>query len=218
MAILARRWPRPEKAAVKISEFEIPEEDALNIDHPRQSPRLLACLLLGATLLIPARNAHATEQLEAFTVALLGGVGGTSDATPSSGYSNSSYQANFLLATEARTHLAVRVGQLDLKDFGGSGGFVDPSLQYVTIGGEYRLQQSFYESGIYISLGGYRLNGTLANGKSADESTFGVAVGATGEFKINRRLGVVLELSGHYADLDRLQFFAMAHAGLAVRF
>ena len=214
-----------------ISEIEIPEEDALNTDHPRLSPArgrlaptvptapiFLACALLGAALLVPTRHAQATEQLEAFTVAVLGGIGGTSDATPSSGYSNPSYQANFLLATEARTHLAMRVGQLDLKDFGGTGGYVDPSLQYVTIGGEYHLQQSFYESGIYIALGGYRLNGTLANGKSDNESTFGVAVGATGEFKINRRLGVVLEFSGHYADLERLQFFAMAHAGLAVRF
>lgn len=172
--------------------------------------------MLATALFIPTRSAHAAEQLSAFTVALLGGAGGTSDATPSSGYGNPSYQANFLLATEARTHVALRVGQLDFDD--AAGGLFEPSLQYVTIGGEYRLQQSFYESGIYIALGGYRLNGELANGQSGDETTFGLAIGATGEFKINRRLGVVLELSGHYADLERLQFFAMGHAGLSVRF
>lgn len=196
----------------------------MNVDHPRAplarrraAHFVLACTFLSVlTLLAPLRSAHAAEQLSAFTVALLGGAGGTSDATPSSGYGNASIQANFLLATEARTHVALRVGQLDFDD--PAGGLFEPSLQYVTIGGEYRLQQSFYESGIYIALGGYRLGGDLANGQSDDETTFGLAVGATGEFKINRRLGVVIELSGHYADLERLQFFAMGHAGLSVRF
>ena len=42
----------------------------------------------------------------------------------------------------------------------------------------------------------------------------------TGEFPITRQLGVLVELSGHYADLRRegVQFFGMGHAGVVWHF
>ena len=39
-----------------------------------------------------------------------------------------------------------------------------------------------------------------------------------GEFTVTQWLGVLVELSGHYADLDEAQFFGMGHAGLSIHF
>ena len=108
-------------------------------------------------------------------------------------------------------------GRLALDEDESFGSLRDAELTYATIGGEYRSHQDFYESGVYVALGGYRLEGTAA-GRDSRDSSWGLAVGVTGELPLKRWLGVQAEISGHYIDFDEAQFFAMAHAGLAIHF
>ena len=46
----------------------------------------------------------------------------------------------------------------------------------------------------------------------------GLALGATGELPINRHLGFLAEVSGHYIHFRDEQFFAMGHLGIALHF
>ena len=104
---------------------------------------------------------------------------------------------------------------LDKDEFFGS--LSDTELTYATLGGEYRGRQGFWQSGIYLALGAYRLEGTRFF-QDEEETSWGLSLGVTGELPINRTLGVQAEVSGHYVDFDDFQFFAMAHAGLVVHF
>jgi hypothetical protein len=40
----------------------------------------------------------------------------------------------------------------------------------------------------------------------------------TGDFRLTDRFSIVIELSGHYTDLDAADLLAMGHAGVAFRF
>ena len=125
---------------------------------------------------------------------------------------------NLGLVTEPRTHLVLRTGRLGLDKDKLFGSLSNADMEYVTIGGEYRYSEKFYESGAFVALGGYRLNGTRASGRDAREDTWGVSVGFTGELPIRRWLGVQAEISGHYVDFREEQFFIMGHVGVAFHF
>jgi hypothetical protein len=171
---------------------------------------LLAALLAGG---FGARGLHAQE-LYTFTVGVMGGIGGSPD-TASSSFDRRSLQVNLQFETDPRTQVGIRVGQIDLADGGERiNGLFEPKLQYVSVGGEYRTRQSYYDSGIFIALGGYRLEGSGGSSQTAA----GVSAGATGEFNFNRHFGVIAEIAGHYADLDDLQYFGTAQIGLAFHF
>ena len=89
----------------------------------------------------------------------------------------------------------------------------------MTIGGEYRIPETFFDSGIYLALGGYRLEGTALLGRRrAATPRRGSRSASPGEFKVNRWLGVLVELSGHYVDFDEAQLFAMGHGGVVFHF
>lgn len=170
-----------------------------------------ACLLL-----LPA-TAHAQEPYSV-TVGLLGGIGGSDDAEPASGFDNRGLQLGLALLTEPGVLIGLRGGRLELGDDGEAfGPLLDAQLDYLTIAGEYRYRESFYESGLYLGLGAYRLEGLLGQ-REEEETAPGFVLGVTGEFTIVRRLAVLVELSGHYVDLDAAQLFGMAHAGLELRF
>ncbi len=183
----------------------------------RRDHHLISKLLLLLALLFAPAAASAQESYS-FTVGLLGGLGGSFDAEPGDDLSNTGYQLNFTMVTEPRTHVGFRAGQLALDGDGLFGSLRDAELSYVTVGGEYRASQGFYDSGLYIALGGYRLEGLAFDGRDESETSIGLALGVTGEFEINRWLGVVLELSGHYVDFEDAQLFGMGHAGLAIHF
>jgi hypothetical protein len=154
------------------------------------------------------------QELYTFTVGVLGGVAGSPD-TPSTSFDRQSLQVNLQFETDARTQVGIRVGQVELTDKGERlNGLFEPKLQYVSIGGEYRTRQSYYDSGIFIALGGYRLEGSGGSSKTAA----GLSAGATGEFTFNRHVGVIAEIAAHYADLDDLQYFGSAQIGLAFHF
>jgi len=172
--------------------------------------------LLAGLLLLP--GAARAQELYTFTAAALGGIGGSVDADPGGDLGNTGYQLNLGMVTDPRTLVTVRLGRLGLDADEFFGSLTDADLSYVTIGGEYRFDETWYDSGVYLGLGGYRLEGTKRNGEDSRDSSIGLTIGVTGEFKVNRWLGVLLELSGHYVDFDEAQIFGMAHGGLAVHF
>ncbi len=174
------------------------------------------CLLTVAVLLPGAARAQLSYL---YGVNAFVGIGGSSDATPEAGFSNSTYQLGFNLSTEPRGRLGVRFGKLDLDDEGQFGDLFEADLTYLTVGGEYRYRASFYDSGLYVGLGGYKLAGRdISDNSSADETNLGLALGLTGEFAINRRWAVVVELSGHWVDFDKSHVFGMGHVGLGYSF
>ena len=172
-------------------------------------------VLIFALLLTPALAG--AQELYTYTVGALGGIGGSPDADPGDGFSNTGLQLNLGMVTERNSQFALRLGRLQLDSDESFGSFQDAQLSYVTAGGEYRFQESYYESGLYIALGGYRLEGTRG-GKDDEETSVGVSIGVTGELQINRWLGLLVELSGHYVDFDEEQLSGMAHGGVAFHF
>lgn len=190
-------------------------KEGINLAHSRQ--RLLGGLAVLLGLLVLPGAARAAEQYT-YSVGVLGGIGGSFDADPGSDLSNSSYQLNLSMVTEPRTQLGLRVGRLNLDSQGAFGTLTGADLSYVTIAGEYRFQDSYYESGLYLGLGGYRLNGTRADGKSDSQTSVGLVVGVTGDITVNRWLSVIVELSGHYVDVDEANLYGMGHAGLSFHF
>ncbi len=194
----------------------------------QQRHLFLATLLISASLLLPGSSAAQSDNR--FTLGLMGGFGGALASEPSS----SSLEKTFLLQeefnfgfqlifnTEMRrgTLFGVRIGQLDveLANRNFLGLFVGPiesELTYATAVGEYRLPTGSYESGLFIGLGYYSIDG---QGLFDDDTGLGLNVGTTGDFRLNDRLSFLLEFSAHYADLDYAQFFVMAHAGIGFHF
>lgn len=191
---------------------------------PALQPRLaraarLALLAALGALALPA--ASTAQDLYPWTVGVLGGVGGSEDVKPGShSFDNGTFQVEGLYLTEPRTLLGLRVGRLDL---GGSnqvfGSRVGADLNYVTLAGQYMLEEPYYDSGIYLGLGAYSLGGkNLAGGTSASTTAAGAVLGFTGEFKATRRFSVLVELSAHYITVRDSHIFGMAHGGLAFHF
>lgn len=177
---------------------------------------LVAALALSTILLLPCA-AEAQESYN-FTASLLAGVGGSTDAEPGNGIDNSAFQLGFSFVTEPRTHLGIRLGRFDLESDEFFGSLRQADLTYLTLGGEYRFREAYYDSGVYLALGGYRLQGTGPTGRSEDETAVGISMGFTGEFEVSRRFGVQLELAGHYADFDDAQLFVTGLVGVAFHF
>jgi hypothetical protein len=171
--------------------------------------------LLAALLLLP--GAARAQELYTFTAGLLGGIGGSLDADPGDDLGNTGFQLNLTMVTEPRTHVGFRLGQLSLDSEENFGSLSEAELSYVTVAGEYRFPQSYYESGLYIGLGGYRLEGNRGS-QDEQDTAIGLNLGVTGEFRVTQWLGVLIELSGHYADLDEAQLFGMGHAGINIHF
>jgi hypothetical protein len=169
-------------------------------------------------LLLCAASAARAQDNHSMAVTLLGGVGGSSDADPGSGFGNRAFQLGFNLVTEPQTAVGVRLGRLDLSDEERFGALADAQLDYLQVGGEYRFHEGYYESGIYLGLGGYRLRGDRADGSDASETALGGELGLLGDFSLTRNLALRVELSGHYVLFDDARMFAMAQAGLAFRF
>ena len=46
----------------------------------------------------------------------------------------------------------------------------------------------------------------------------GIGILETGDFRINDRWSVLVEFSGHYADMDYAQIFVMGHIGVGFHF
>ncbi len=173
------------------------------------------CCVVVALFVAPAAGA---QELYTYTVGLFGGLGGSIDADTGNGVDNGSFQLGVSVVTEAQTRVALRAGRLGL---GGGDRFVDLTdarLTYATLAGEYRFQDEAYTPWAYIGLGAYRVSGDRPGGDRSDDTGVGLALGLVGEFTLTRRFDAVVEVSGHYADLDQAKVFAMGHAGVAFHF
>jgi hypothetical protein len=174
-----------------------------------------ALLALALALSAPAANA------EGFSLSFSRVIGGPLDADdPDPGLGNLGYQLGFGFDTAPKTRVMLRVGEID---FEGElfGPFIEPDLTYATLGGEYLFDAGFYRSGLFLGLGGYRLRGpVLGGGDDQDQTALGLTLGATGHFPLTQRFSTVVELTGHYTDLDASgsQLYAFLTVGFGFDF
>lgn len=176
-----------------------------------QKTRMVLLLAaLAAVVLMPAQALAQGRASNSYLAGFSVGIGGASDSEPDSGFDNTSFQGLFSVRIDNTSLWGVRLGQIDMDFEGGGGG----ELLYLTVAGEYLYQGNFYESGLFIGLGAYDLSVDGAE----DGTALGINLGVTGYFPVTENWSIVTELSGHYADLDEMQFFGMVHVGAAWRF
>ena len=130
------------------------------------------------------------------------------------------YQLMFGMEVRRGTLFAVRFGQVDVEIASPAalsvfGGPIGSDLSYLTLTGEYRMPAGSYQSGFFMGLGYYSVDGKNV---FDDDDGLGLTLGVDGDIRINDRWSILVEFSGHYADLEYAQFFIMAHAGLAFHF
>jgi hypothetical protein len=145
-----------------------------------------------------------------FSLGVLGSLGGTEETDS---YTEQGFQIFAAMEMYPRTFFTVRYGQLGLDQ--DSGTLPEGDLEYMTIGTEYRYPSGFYSSGLFIGLGYYNLN---SDSGFFDESAFGLNLGVTGDIPLTNNWSVMIEFSGHYADLDSTQLLLMGSAGIAFHF
>lgn len=185
---------------------------------PSKTRLAVAAVLAAAALALLAPGAAEAQETYTFTVGAFGGLGGSVDAEPGDELDNTGFQLDLGVVIQPKNHLVLRLGRLDLDSAERFEDLTAAELTYATIGGEYKYRHSYYDSGIYLALGAYRLEGETAPGADEEETAIGLALGVTGEFPITRWLGFQVELSGHYADFDRANLFAMGQAGFVFHF
>lgn len=181
--------------------------------------------IIAVLAIAPFWNADSSvAQNHAFAFHGAGGVGGSLDESDV-GFGNFNWQVGFSHFIQDNTLVGIRVAGLDFGSSDNLGGLTDPSLLYVTVAGEMHERSSsfsgsFIESGIYIGLGYYSLDGTLSDGTDETDDGVGFVVGLTGDMPLisSGKLALHIELQGHWANLDAASIFAMAQIGLAYRF
>lgn len=181
---------------------------------------LKSCILaLVVVAVLAVTSPLAAQELYTHTLSAFGGLGGSIDADPGDDLDNSGFQLGASMVTEDSTRIALRAGRIGLAGGERFESLLDADLSYVTLSGEYRFRETYYAHWVYIGLGGYRVEGDdLFTGGESDDTALGLVIGLVGEFNLTRRLDFVVELSGHYADLDEASIFALGHAGLAFHF
>ena len=146
-----------------------------------------------------------------------GGAGGSHDVEPGDGFSNGALELGVLIPTEPGTLVGVRAGRVSID--GPFGRYRDETeLQYLNLAGEYRFFEGFYTSGLFLGLGGYRMEGVRPGGREESEDALGLAFGVTADFPLTRHLSLGLQLTGHYVDFDDQQLFATGLGGISLRF
>lgn len=181
----------------------------------KRSAALGVLSVFAAVLALPV--AAGAQDHYTYTISLLGGVGGAIDED-GAGLDNQALELGLSLLREDQVHVAARLGEIDFDASDAVGGAGDATLRYVVAGGEYRFLESFYESGIFAGLGFYELEGSALPGGEQSDSSVGLALGLTGEFEINRRVGVLVEFTGHVTDLEGAQIFGTGLIGLTAHF
>lgn len=180
------------------------------IGRSKRSASAVAVLVVGWLWALPAA---ADDHLK--RVSGLVGLGGSADGDPEDGVDHPTFQLGFSFEVERDLLVGVRAGRLHV----GGEGFGprrDPELTYATVAGEYLFSEGYYQSGVYLGLGLYRLDDGGSGVKA--ESSPGINLGLTGDFELNDRFSLLVELSGHYADLGGANFFTLFHAGVGYSF
>lgn len=169
-------------------------------------------LVSTALAMLAPAPAQAQSRFD-YTLGFFAGVGGATDDAPDAGYSNPAGEVYFSVQTERHTYVSIRVGRLELQPDEGAG-LLDSTLTYVAATGGYRFAESFYDSGVFLGLGGYRQEGDFL----AEEDAFGFLAGVDGDFRLADRLSLVGQVTGHFVDLEGAQLYLTVEAGLAFHF
>ncbi len=190
--------------------------------------RFLASSILVALILCCLPGSSAAQSSNRYSAGLMLGYGGATASEPSSAIVDDvyllddqfdlGYQLLFNMEVRRGVLFGVRVGQLDVEVANNAVAFgtpVESDLTYLTLSGEYRFTAGAYQSGLFLGVGYYAVDGQSF---FDDDTGLGFTVGSAGDFRINDRWSILVELSGHYADLDSSQFFIMGHGGLAFHF
>ncbi len=153
-----------------------------------------------------------------FKIGLMGGLGGSIDEDDP-GLDNSTIQLSGSMVTEANVQVGVRLGKMEFGTEQSLGDLFDAELTYATIAGEYTFGEVGYVSAVFLGLGVYELEGIdLPTGAGVSNTRVGVTLGASGEFDISKRLGVIAELSAHLLPSGEAQFFGSGLIGIAAYF
>ena len=140
--------------------------------------------------------------------------GGATDADPDSKLDETGFQLLFSYERDIDQRFSVRLGQMSLdSDVGGP--LFDADLTYIALSGEYMLSAGHYESGLFLGLGAYSIDGDFL---VPDEDALGLHLGASGDFRLTNHFSVLADFSVHYADLDFAHFFVMANLGVGFKF
>jgi hypothetical protein len=174
-------------------------------------------MALAVLLALSFAAAAQAQEEYSFRGALYLGLGGAFDVEPEDDFDHSSFQLGFSWWSDDDILVGARYGELGYDDDEGLGARRGSDLRYLTVAGEYLFNEGYYVSGVYIGLGWYDLAEDAAVGAPSD-SAIGVAIGLTGDFQVTRRFSVLLELSGHYTDLEDADLLAMGHVGVGYRF
>ncbi len=174
--------------------------------------------VLFLCLLAPALPAAAQDRYT-YTVGVLGGLGGSTDSNDFTAFEGNSFQVNLGMVTTARTHVVVRLGRIDLGTDDGFEGLDNAELEYTNIAGEYKFNPGYYDFGMYLGLGAYKLKGDPRPGAVDGETSLGGVFGIDGDFDITRHISFIAEGAAHYVFFDEYsKIFLSAGAGIAFHF
>ncbi len=179
-------------------------------------PVLLALVVAVALVALPgvasAQASAATNHT--FSVSLMGGLGGSFDED-GPGFDNATLQVGGSVVMEGNVEVSVRFGTMDFGSDRALGRLLDADLTYATIAGEYGFGETGYVSTLFVGLGFYKLDGIhQLTGLQSDETRVGLTLGATGEFDLTDRFGVIVEFAGHSLPSGEAQFFGSALIGV----
>ena len=165
-----------------------------------------------------AAGSAGAQERGLFTVSALGGLTGAFDSKGERTFDHSALQLGFGVLTDDLTWTTLRVGRLDLDDEEIASGRSSTEIEFATIAGEYRFRQAAYDFGIFVGVGGYRLDADLLVGGQEREEAVGITAGLAGDFDFSPRLSFIAEIDFHYVFFDETNSYGSALAGLAVHF
>lgn len=176
--------------------------------------------LLAFVLAVALGSARPAASQENYTVqfSLLGGLGGAFDLSPDAGLDNDVREIAAAFVSDYKTLVGVRAGRMSFDGEQGFGGLAQADLDYLVVAGEYRYPATYYDVGVFLGLGGYRVDGRDAFDEESRDEALGISFGVTGQFRIVRHLSLVGVLEGHYAFFDEANFFGAGLVGLAIHF
>ncbi|HET7712344.1 MAG TPA: hypothetical protein VFL80_10485 [Thermoanaerobaculia bacterium] len=83
---------------------------------------------------------------------------------------------------------------------------------------EYRFDEPFGSAGLFVGAGLYRQKAEVSGQDEESRSNWGYSGGVTGDFPLNRRLGVVFDGTYHWTRLEGRPRYLTLAAGLRISF
>lgn len=174
---------------------------------------LIASLALLTLPELAAAQSRPSASPRTYGVSLMGGLGGSIDEDDA-GVDNAVFQLGASVMTEGTVRVGIRLGQFQFASEDTLGDLLDPGLTYLTAAGEYTFGETTYQSGLFVGIGLYDLDGvSRLTGDDLSSTEIGFTAGATGEFDVSGRLSFIAELTGHVLPGGEAQFFAAGLVG-----